>query len=98
MPNGLSKKHEQTLIDILQSNVNIKSAYIFGSRAIGTYKESSDIDIVAIGKSLTLTDIASIQEVIELTTIPYKVDLLIKHKIKNEALMTHIDNFAVKLF
>ena len=86
------------LIGILKNNSRVRSAYLFGSRAIGTYKENSDIDIVLIGDELTLTDIADLLSQIELTSIPYKVDLLVKHKIKNSALLEHIDKLAVKLF
>lgn len=96
--NGLSDKQQTELIAILKNNIRVKSAYLFGSRAIGTYKESSDIDIVLIGATLTLSDIADLLSEIELTTIPYKVDLLVKHKIKNIALLDHIDKLAVKLF
>ena len=96
--NGLSDKQQTVLIAILKNNIRVKSAYLFGSRAIGTYKENSDIDIALTGDALTLTDIADLLSQIELTTIPYKVDLLIKHKIKNSALLEHIDKFAVKLF
>lgn len=96
--NGLSDKQQTVLITILKNNNRVKSACLFGSRAIGTYKENSDIDIVLIGDELTLTDLANLLNQIELTTIPYKVDLLIKHKIKNSALLEHIDKLAVKLF
>lgn len=45
---------------MLKNNNRVKSAYLFGSRAIGTYKENSDIDIVLIWDELTLTNIAAL--------------------------------------
>lgn len=95
---GLSKQQHLTLLTILQGYPHVQSAYLFGSRAMGSFKENSDIDIVLTGEALTLTDIANILVQIEQTTIPFKVDVLIKHKIKNTALIEHINQFAVKWF
>ncbi|WP_022943315.1 nucleotidyltransferase domain-containing protein [Psychromonas hadalis] len=94
--NGLSLKQQSKLVQILKKNTSIDSALLFGSRAMGTYKESSDIDIALIGGNLTLTDIANLLTEIELTTIPYQVDLLIKHKIKNKALIEHIEKYGIE--
>ena len=96
--NGLSDKQYLQLIDILSQNINIESALLFGSRAMGTYKDNSDIDIALFGKQLMLTDLSKLLSAIEETTIPYKVDLLIKHKIKNQALIDHIDQYGVEVF
>lgn len=94
--NGLKTAHQQKIISIIQKQANVKSAWLFGSRAIGTYKNSSDIDLVIEGSELTLSDLEKILTEIELTSIPYKVDLLIKHKISNVDLLAHIDNYAVR--
>lgn len=94
--NGLSTKQQSTLLQILKNNTKIDSALLFGSRAMGTYKESSDIDIALMGENLTLTEVANLLTEIELTTIPYKVDLLIKHKIKNKALVEHIEKYGIE--
>lgn len=94
--NGLKPKHQQQIIEILQKQQNVESAQLFGSRAIGTYKDSSDIDLVVSGEKLTLSDIEKILTKLELTTIPYKVDLLIKHKITNPDLLVHIEKHGVR--
>ncbi len=93
---GLSNKHKQLVITILQMNQHIESALLFGSRAIGTYKNSSDIDIALIGEKLTLTDIANIQVELEQTTLPYHVDLVIKQTITSPELHKHIETFGIK--
>ena len=94
--NGLKVEHQQKIISIIQKQVNVDSAWLFGSRAMGTYKDSSDIDIVLEGEKLTLSDLEKILTNIELTTIPYKVDVLIKHKITNMQLLEHIEKYGVR--
>ena len=96
LESGLKPKHQQQIIEILKKQKNIQSAWLFGSRAIRTYKDSSDIDLVVSGDELTLSDIEKILTSIDLTTIPYKVDLLIKHKITNPDLLVHIEKHGVR--
>ena len=96
LENGLKITHQQKIISIIMSHPNVESAWIFGSRAIGTFKENSDIDLVIEGEKVTLTELESILTNIEQTTIPYKVDLLIKHRITNEALLEHIEKHGVR--
>jgi predicted nucleotidyltransferase len=94
--NGLKEKHQQEIISIIQKQKNVHFAWLFGSRAMGNFKENSDIDIVIEGEELTLSDVEKILTNIELTTIPYKVDVLIKHKISNIELLKHIEEYGVR--
>jgi predicted nucleotidyltransferase len=96
LKNGLKEKHQQQIIAILSKQPHVCSALLFGSRAIGTYKPNSDIDIVLEGDLLNLSDLSDILTQIELTTIPYKVGLLIKHKIQNDKLLEHIATHAIR--
>lgn len=94
--NGLKVSHQQKLISIIKKQSRVESIWLFGSRALGTFKDHSDIDIVLVGKCLTLSDLEKILTKIELTSIPYEVDILIKHKISSKELLAHIDNYAVR--
>jgi len=94
--NGLTTLHQQTIVAILKANEHVQSAWLFGSRALGTFKANSDIDIVVVGEELNLDDLANILTQIELTSIPFKVDVLIKHKIENDALINHIKEHGVR--
>ena len=49
---------------------------VFGSRAMGTYKDGSDIDLALFGASITLREILRIETEIDDLLLPYKVDLV----------------------
>jgi predicted nucleotidyltransferase len=50
MKYGLSDKQLQEIKEILASYESVEQAVLFGSRAIDTYKEASDVDIAIKGK------------------------------------------------
>ncbi|MGF1763560.1 nucleotidyltransferase domain-containing protein [Aliivibrio kagoshimensis] len=93
---GLKESHKTLVIEILLKRKAVKAAWLFGSRAMGTYRSNSDIDLVLGGDNITLSDVAAVLSEIELTTIPYKVDIVIKHKITSEKLLEHIDLYGVR--
>ncbi|MDE1344941.1 nucleotidyltransferase domain-containing protein [Vibrio aestuarianus] len=75
----------------------VECAWVFGSRALGTFKESSDIDIALEGKALTLNEIAMMLDTLDQSSLPYKVDLLIKHKITSPELLAHIEQHGLQI-
>lgn len=94
--NGLSEKNEQLILNVLKKNPHVETAILFGSRALQTYKDNSDIDLVIDGENLSLTDLAQIQGELEQTTLPYQVDILLMSAISNPNLLDHIKKFGVK--
>nr|WP_238336626.1 nucleotidyltransferase domain-containing protein [Vibrio sp. S12_S33] len=83
--------------DAVLSNPLVERAWVFGSRALGTFKESSDIDIALEGKALTLNEIALMLDTLDQSSLPYKVDLLIKHKITSPELLAHIEQHGLRI-
>ena len=86
---GLEDRHINFILNILKTNFLGAKFYIFGSRAKGTYKEYSDIDIaVDFNKKKLDTDILG-RLLIEFqdSTLPYEVDVVdlnsIDEKFKN---------------
>lgn len=71
--------------------------YIFGSRAKGTAREASDIDIaVNSGDKIPLLLLSTIEEAFADSDIPYKVDFIDMQRIDDE-FQRHILNNAIKL-
>ena len=93
---GLSEKTIEIIKKLLSNYTQIKEVKIFGSRAKGNYKPSSDIDLALFGSidDKLLRHIVS--ELDELPT-PYQFDVLNYNDIDNENLKNNIDKFG-KIF
>lgn len=93
---GLSEKTIEIIKKLLSNYPQIKKVKIFGSRAKGNYKPSSDIDLALFGNidDKLLRHITS--ELDELPT-PYQFDVLNYNDIDNENLKNNIDKFG-KIF
>ncbi|PMH42156.1 nucleotidyltransferase [Vibrio sp. 10N.286.49.B3] len=94
---GLKPHHLQLICDVIERQSAVTSACFFGSRALGTYKDRSDIDIALEGDALTLNDLAAMLEKFEQSTLPYKVDLVVKHQITSPELLDHITRYGVTI-
>ena len=97
MTDGLKDKHRKALIEILTHCPRLERAVLFGSRAMGTFTPTSDVDIALFGDALTLTDQAKLAGAIEELTIPQQVDLVLRNTIKNPKLVEHIEKHGVAL-
>ncbi len=51
MQYGLSDKHLRQIIEVLSQYEDIEEAVLFGSRAIGTFRNGSDVEIVIFGEN-----------------------------------------------
>lgn len=95
---GLTESQEKILIGILQKYIKSGEVIVFGSRAMGTNTERSDIDIVL--KNVEFFPPYSlgglIDEVAE-SDFPYLADVLIYEEITNPALKEHIDRAGERL-
>lgn len=77
---GLQKKHLDFISEVLHKNIPQKDAkfYIFGSRAKGTFKEYSDIDIAIQlpEEKLSADTLGKILLEFNDSTLPYEVDVI----------------------
>jgi predicted nucleotidyltransferase len=97
METGISDKSLQAIANVVYSNARVQDAKIFGSRAIGTFHQGSDIDICLIGEDLTLTDLNRIASDLDELNIPQLIDLVNFRTIKNENLIKHISHYSIRL-
>ncbi|RBP83286.1 nucleotidyltransferase domain-containing protein [Marinomonas rhizomae] len=95
---GLTSAELEELDNIIQSFQEIESAMIFGSRAKGTFKSGSDIDIVISGKKVDHSVVIRLSNQLnEETTFPYFFDILDLDTIKSEAMLAHIAQYGRKI-
>jgi len=92
---GLLESDINQIVMVMQQNLKITKVVLFGSRAKGTWH---DVDLALFGDDLVLNDILELTIEIETLNLPYKSDLAIFKRIKETALIEHINRVGVKLF
>ncbi len=75
----------------------IDAVIIYGSRAMGNYREGSDIDITLKGEALTEDTRSKVWLDLDDLNSPYLIDLSIFHQLSSEPLVNHI-NAVGKIF
>ncbi|MDR0952795.1 MAG: nucleotidyltransferase domain-containing protein [Elusimicrobiota bacterium] len=96
---GLSEKTLITLEDIFKKYPSIEKVVLYGSRAKGTFKNGSDIDITLFtDNNFTYQDLSEIHKDFYLSNIPYTADISIYSKLTNENLKEHINRVGKILY
>lgn len=89
---GLTDAELETLRGVFARFPQIEEVILFGSRAHGTHRPSSDIDLAIKGKDITLDTLAKLRYTLEEeTNLPYFFDAVIYERIENEGLKRVID-------
>lgn len=87
---GLTDDTIAAVSGCLARNPKIEKAIIYGSRAKGTYRKGSDIDLVLIGQELTINDVLVLENDLDELLLPYLFDISILHHINQPNLLDHI--------
>ena len=95
---GLPPTTIQALESVFKQFAAIDRVVLYGSRALGTHKPGSDIDLALFGSEVTPDLIASIAILIDDLLLPYTLDLTAYALIDNDALREHIDRVGIELF
>lgn len=95
---GLPQKVVAGITGVLAHHANIEKAILYGSRAMGTHRPNSDIDLCLVGPQLTLTELLAIETELDDLLLPYKIDLSLQHSIDNPALLAHIDGVGLEFW
>lgn len=94
MENKIKNSEKELLEQIVGIIVRYKKpqkVVLYGSRARGIFKESSDIDIAIFGKDWTSTDINLVKhELDESVKTPLKIDVVNFYQLKKEPLKENI--------
>jgi predicted nucleotidyltransferase len=91
MQYGLSENIVSKIYNVLEQYPAVEKAVIYGSRAKGNYKPSSDIDIALKGNNIDLKLLSRIILNMDDLLLPYKFDISIYNHIANQELLDHID-------
>jgi uncharacterized protein len=97
-PFGFSERDEQTIRDILRKYPDVKTVYLFGSRAKGTSDPGSDVDLAIMNEDLDRKTIGRIKSEFEESSLPYRVDIVNYPELTHKELKDHIDQIGVPFF
>lgn len=76
---------QKKMIALLTALFPDAKIYLFGSRARGTFRETSDIDIaIDAGRRLSFLELAQARNVLESLYIPQKIDVVDMNAIPEE--------------
>jgi predicted nucleotidyltransferase len=95
---GLSGKTLEEISGVMARHPQVERAVIYGSRAKGNYKRSSDIDLTLFGEALGFADLLKIMTELDDLLLPYTFDLSIFHMIDHEDLRSHIERLGQDLY
>lgn len=96
---GLKDEIIQQLSAVFGHYPQVEKAILYGSRAKGTYKNGSDIDLTLCGGAdLTLSVLYKIMNEIDDLLLPYTIDLSIFSQIDNPDVSEHIRRVGVPFY
>jgi len=98
MQYGLIERDIQTLFGIFEKFQEVKSVYLYGSRAKGTHKLGSDIDLAIMNENVSEKTIRTIKSEIEESNLPYFVDVTHFATLNHNGLAEHIQRVGAPFY
>lgn len=95
---GLKDRDLNTIFEIFDRYSEIQLVHIFGSRAKGTQKPGSDIDLAIMNTGVSDTTIIKIKSELEDSSLPYFVDLVYFPKLKHPEFIDHIERVGKSFY
>jgi predicted nucleotidyltransferase len=91
---GLKKSNITKINQIFSQYNRIEEVLLYGSRAIGNYREGSDIDLTIIG-NIEFQVLQRLVNDLDDLLLPYKFDISIFSDINNKDLINHIKRVGI---
>ena len=95
---GLSDSVIEKICGVFACYPQVEKAVLYGSRAKGTYKTGSDIDLTLCGADLTLSVRHRIANELDDLLLPYTIDLSILRDIGDPDVIEHIQRVGMPMY
>jgi predicted nucleotidyltransferase len=95
---GLADKTVAQVVGVLAGFPEIKKAVLFGSRAKGTHKRGSDIDLALIGDNLNWRTVGRIDSALDDLPVPHRFSLVRFGKRTDPEVAAHIRRVGIPFF
>ncbi|PAV27392.1 hypothetical protein CF392_00850 [Tamilnaduibacter salinus] len=94
---GLPASALDAIQSVLAIHESVNGAIVYGSRAKGTYRKGSDIDLTLIAPDMPWSEFLTIERQLDDLLLPWRIDLSLYHQIDQPDLKTHIDRVGIRL-
>ncbi|WP_136064807.1 nucleotidyltransferase domain-containing protein [Modicisalibacter radicis] len=95
---GLDKQTQAKIRGVFSNFLAVEEAILYGSRAMGTYRPGSDIDLTLKGCSLSWRDLQQVEVALDDLLLPYRFDLSLYDQIDNPDLLAHIGRVGIVFY
>ncbi len=94
---GIDIKIIESIKNIFSEYPEVEQVILYGSRAKGNFRPSSDIDLTIKG-SINLSILNKIEQEIDNLNTPYTFDISIFNHISNTDLLSHIERVGIVFY
>jgi predicted nucleotidyltransferase len=98
MPYGLSEMQLDQIVKVFANHKEVDKVILYGSRAKGTQKPYSDIDVTILGDDLNLSLLQKLEIELDDLLLPYKFDVTRYNLIDNSDLVEHINRVGKTIY
>lgn len=95
---GLSAGTVEKINGVLAHFPDVEKAVLFGSRAKGTHKPGSDIDLSLVGAALDWRTVGKIYDALDDLLLPYRFSLILFDRSTDPDVAAHIARVGIPLF
>lgn len=98
MRSGLKELTVEKIKGVFSRFPEVEKVILYGSRAMGNYRNGSDIDLTIKGEHVTHSHLLKIEIELDDLLLPYTIDLSLFHQIDNPDLIDHIGRVGVVFY
>lgn len=96
---GLKETTIQSICSVFSRYPQVEKALLYGSRAKGNYKNSSDIDLTLIGTAdLDYPILLKLMTELDDLLLPYMIDLSLLSRISDPGMREHIQRVGIVFY
>jgi predicted nucleotidyltransferase len=95
---GLANKTVAQITSVLTAFSQVEQALLFGSRAKGTHKPGSDIDLALVGADLDWQTVGRISGALDDLPVPYRFSVIMFNQRTDSEVAAHIRRVGIPLF
>lgn len=95
---GIKEEYWSRLETVFRNHKSIEKVILYGSRAKGTNKKYSDVDVVLVGESIENREFCNILDEIDDLLLPFIFDVSTYHTLSNVKLIESIKKTGVVIY